>query len=227
MHFSDKRIALAVVVGIVVGLGAALLSLTGRMVGASDAVELGQSEADSCLTETLLFTRSLYLPLVGKNWQSLTETLKTKYVFVETHTVVDYDEKCGLAAVNSLPIFSFNPYDGILTVYSTSPFHKLEPDDMGYLGQWVAGGGYYANNLQKFHAVPFSADGLTLNTVQDDGTVSLEYLTTTITLAPQMEWLTRTVSQRPGTPTCIFTRTERITNYAFQERSKIVYVHGN
>lgn len=175
------------------------------------------------LSETLLFTHSIYLPLVAKSTLPLTDTLKSKYVFVERQWIVQYDENCRLGVITSLPTYSFHPDTGILTIYPPNPILKLQPEDMGYIGGHSAGGGYYANYIQKFQRVPFSSNGLTLTTVNDDGTVSLEYMTMTLTLAPGTEWLRRTVSE---TATCVFTRTEHIINYNFQERDKIVYYNG-
>ncbi|MBN2391691.1 MAG: hypothetical protein JXR84_13280 [Anaerolineae bacterium] len=201
----------------------------GGPVGATDNVEarwendVQRLGATSQLSETLLFTNSVYLPFVAKPSVSLTETLKSKYVFVERRAFVEYNGSCTSGVVTSLPVYTFYSDTGILVIYPSDPALKLRLDDMGYVGWWIGGGGYYGNYIRRFQQLPFSTNGLTLTTVLGDGTILLEYMKMTLTLTPGTEWLRRTVSE---TTTCVFTNTERIINHNFQERDKIVYYNG-
>jgi hypothetical protein len=229
MHLADRKIAVIAVSCIILVFFAVFWGFVGGPVGATDNVEVRwekdvqQPGATSQLSETLLFTNSVYLPFVAKPSVSLTETLKTKYVFVERHTFVEDSGDCTSGDMTSLPTYFFDPDTGILTIYPSSLAFKLQPEDMGYVGLRFGGGGYSGNYITKFQHLPFSCSGMTLTTVLDDGTVFLEYMTLTLTLTPGTEWLRRTVSE---TTTCVFTNTERIINYNFQERDRIVYYNG-
>ncbi len=229
MHLADRTIAVVAVLSIFVMFFAVFWGFAGGPVGATASVsarwenELQRLGATSQLSETLLFTHSVYLPFVAKTLLSLTETLKSKYVFVERQAYREDSGSCALGGMTSLPTYSFYPDTGILVIYPSSLTFKLQPGDMGYIGWQFGGGGYYGNYIRKFQQLPFPTNGLTLTAVLDDGTVFLEYMTLTLTLTPGTEWLRRTVSE---TTTCVFTDTERIINYNFQERDQIVYYRG-
>ncbi|HOU11840.1 MAG TPA: hypothetical protein PKZ84_01880 [Anaerolineae bacterium] len=229
MHFADRTIAVIAVFFILVMFFAVFWGFAGVPVGATVSVaarwenDVQRLGATSQLSETLLFTHSVYLPFVARTLLPLTETLKSKYVFVERHWYREDSGNCTLGGMTSLPTYFFDPDTGILTIYPSSLTFKLQPEDMGYVGWRFGGGGYYGNYIRRFQQLPFPTDSLTLTAVLDDGTVFLEYMTMTLTLAPGAEWLRRTVSE---TTTCVFTDTERIINYNFQERDKIVYYNG-
>lgn len=229
MNLANRSIAFVTVFTLVIALCVLFWGCTSRTVDAADRIELcrgadvQQLDVTSTISETLLFTHSAYLPLVGKSLQPLIGTLKSKYVFVERQTFVEYSGNCTSRVVTSLPVYTFYPDTGILMIYPPDPALKLQLDDMGYVGWWIGGGGYYVNYIRRFQRLPFSTNGLTLTTMLEDGTVFLEYMTMTLTLMPGTEWLRRTVSE---TTMCVFTNTERIINYNFQERDNIVYYNG-
>ena len=181
-----------------------------------------RSSASTHLSSTSPLTYYVYLPSVSRGIPPITETLKSKYLFVERWAIVESNEYCDSSAA-SLPVYSFDSYNGILIIYRTSPELKLQASDMGYIGYGAAGGGYYTQNLSKFHAIPFSAGGLTLTSIYADGTVSLEYASESITLESGSKWISSTVSQPSGSGACVITTTQRIINYAFQNRDKITY----
>jgi len=112
------------------------------------------------LSETFPLTYHVFLPIVGRDPLPITETLKSKYLFVEHWATVERSEQCSYEGLASLPTYSFSPLDGKLTIYVSSPELKLQTDDVGYIGCGVGGGGYYANYLYKFRNVPFSACSL-------------------------------------------------------------------
>ena len=226
-----KTIAMIVAAGIALVFLSVFFSVSSGVIGAHDGIEQEcldtyPVQAVSPSSETLILTHSVYLPLVGKTSPPLTETLKSKYVLVEHNTSVKYSEDCSLVALVSLPVYYYDSGSGILTIYPSGSELKLQTDDMGYVGRWIGGGGYYANYLNRFQTVPYEGNSLTLNAVSDDGTVSIDYMTTTITLPSNTDWVSQTVSYESDQPECVMTYTNHIINYAFQERDKIVYYNG-
>lgn len=219
----NRKIALLSALGIAVVLLLAVLGFSDSAVAVSRKSRSDPlSPVSTQLSSTSPITYYAYLPSIGRNIPPLTQTLKSKYLFVERWGIVESNEHCDSNAL-SLPIYSFDPYNGILIIYPANPELKLQASDIGYIGHGIGAGGYYANNLGRFHDIPFSAGGLTLTTVCDDGTVSLEYASESITLESGGKWISSTVSQPSGNGACVITTTQRITNYAFQNRDKIIY----
>jgi hypothetical protein len=223
----NREIALLSALGIAVVLLLAVLGFSDSVVAASREGRARnnadyRSSASTQSFPTSPLTYYIYLPSVSRDIPPITQTLKSKYLFVERWVIVESNEYCDSNAT-SLPVYSFDPYNGILIIYPANPELKLQASDVGYIGWGTAGGGYYANNLARFDDIPFSAGGLTLTSIYANGTVSLEYASESITLESGSKWISSTVSQPSGSGACMITITQRITNYAFQNRDKITY----
>jgi len=181
-------------------------------------------------TSTLILSFTTYLPMVSRAPVPLTQTLQSHYLWVENWLQVEEGENCQSPCID-FSIYYFDPASGVLRVYRAFPAFILEADDIGFIGQGVGvssidGCGGASNRLYKFQEMPFALDTMTLHTVSLTGTVKIEYEGELVSLQPNEAWLvSQTVSETTtsdGLP-CVFTTTHRITNYAFQERDKIVY----
>lgn len=164
------------------------------------------------MSETLVMTRHVYLPLISRQTATL-----TKYLFVESWMDFYQSASCPRNIVE-FPGYYFDPQEGRLIVYGGEP--KLSEKDLGYWGDGLSGVGMFSY-LTTFETLPVT-HGVTLQSVAPDGTIVLTGTEGTIVLAPNGEWITQTVSIE-GNEDCVVTRTRRITNYAFQDRSKITY----
>jgi len=170
-------------------------------------------------------THQVHLPVIDKTSPPITETLKTKYLFVEYWVHMEASQDCPWpAAMTSIPVYSFHSNSGVLIVFPPSLDLVLQADDMGYMGVGTSAGYWTGNSLRRFQETPVSrGEEMTLHTIDNAGFISLEYLSETITLAPRASWISSTISQTSEITTCFVTTTEHITNYAFQYRNKIEY----
>ena len=171
-------------------------------------------------------THQIHLPVINKASPPISETLKTKYFFAEHWVHKEYSQACPWSALTSIPVYSFDSENGVLTIYPPNPDFILQVDDIGYIGAGASGGYWFANYLYRFQETPFSVGKMTLRALDGAGFASLEYLGTVITLAPGASWISSTVSQTSTVTTCFVTTTDRITNYAFQRRDRIEYYNA-
>jgi hypothetical protein len=170
-------------------------------------------------------THQIHLPVIY-NTPPITEILKTKYLFVEHWVHKEYSQDCPWPALTSIPVYSFDPENGVLTIYPPNPDFILQADDIGYIGAGASGSHWFANYLYRFQETPFLVGEMTLHALDNAGFASLEYLGAVITLAPGASWISSTVSQTSTISTCFVTNTDRITNYAFQRRDRIEYYNA-
>lgn len=223
----DKKVSLLGVLGLAAALLLTVLRIGLGTARANSEPRIQQDETSQrsvladWLSDVQTDTHQVFLPFIRRDPPPITETLETKYLLVEHWGFVESSAGCA-SAVNSLPVYSFDPGNGVLTIYPPNPAFVLQPGDIGYIGSGASSEFHYANYLSKFQEIPHSAGGITLTTLADDGTVCLVYAGEAITLGPEATWITTTVAQ-PEIDTCIVTTTHRITNYAFQDRDKIVY----
>jgi hypothetical protein len=169
------------------------------------------------------FTHQVYVPLIVRTFLPLTETLKTRYLFVEHWRHIESSEDCPWPTLTSIPVYSFHRDSEVLIVYPPDPELRLQADDIGYIGEGASSGYLFANFLYRVQQTPFSVGEMTLNDVDDAGSISLEYAGRAIALAPTESWIFTTISQTTDITTCVVTTTDRISNYAFQRRDKIEY----
>lgn len=181
-------------------------------------------------TSTLILSFTTYLPMVSKAPGPLTQTLQTHYLLVENWFQIKEGENCQSSCID-FPMYYFDPVSGVLRVYRAFPAFILGTEDIGFIGRGVGvstidGCGGASSRLYKFQEMPFTLDTMTLHTVSLTGTVEVDYEGELVSLQPNEVWIvSQTVSETTtsdGLP-CVFTTTHRITNYAFQERDKIIY----
>ena len=211
------------------GVGLAMVCL-GLVCPSSIDAEMppeGQSHLPfaSAISGTLTLTQRVYLPFTVFSPLPLTETLKTRYLFVEYWTHEASEGDCGPSLCIDFPSYAFCPETGELGVYWGNP--ELGAEDIGYVGRGRSLGGTNcgeASQLTAFEALPVVVDEVTLSAVEDSGTVSLTRQGEAIRLRPHTYWISRTVAVRATVwGSCTVTTTRYIANYAFQDRGKIVY----
>jgi len=102
----------------------------------------------------------------------------------------------------------------------------LDDDDIGYIGSDLSlhGAGCGASSgLSTVQSLPFSPDGTTtLHHVDETGATILEREGETIALDAGEAWVSDEETTIPYAG-CVVTTTHHITNYAFQDRDKIIY----
>ncbi|MCB0211178.1 MAG: hypothetical protein KDJ52_17700 [Anaerolineae bacterium] len=169
-------------------------------------------------------THSIYLPIVQKFSPSLDETLKQKYLFVEHWITEDAGQACpGL--VVEFPSYAFNPQNGELFI-AVNP--QLISTDMGYFGYGVtmtgAGNGINSS-LSPISTLPQSMHDTKLHSVSAAGQLILTHHGQEISLFPEEVWISSPdiENKASGIPNCVITRTHRIINHGFQERSLITH----
>jgi hypothetical protein len=128
------------------------------------------------------------------------------------------------------PTYRFDPSTGTLHLwprYGQNP--ALEPMDVGYFGTGgtVSGrGGGESSRLRRMERLPFETEDTRILSVDSYGVVEASDLLTgeSLVLLPGEERLWQAVSSGDDlTPGCVITTTERLTNYGYQDRAKIVY----
>lgn len=183
-------------------------------------------------TETL--TPAIYLPFVSRNFPPVIRVPEGKYLFVEYWTRDVLGEGCHPLCVD-FPTYSFDPQSGVLYLWLGNPV--LGDDDIGYIGSGLSlhGEGCGASSrLSTVQSLPFSLDGttmpslvnphedITLHHVDETGAVTLEREGEVIILDAGEAWVSDE-EIRTWYEGCIVTTTHYITNYAFQDRDRIIY----
>jgi hypothetical protein len=114
----------------------------------------------------------------------------------------------------------FDVNDSLLAVYG----------DGGSLGGAMGGGA--ATMLSGVYALPYSENGLTISSVTDNGTMTIEYNNETILLLPGENW-TRITSEirmvdnyRGNMSRINVTTTDRIVNYGLLNKNDVINTKG-
>ncbi len=211
-----------------IGLAVVCLWLVGPSgTDAQEALDQGRFFVPSVvsITGTLNFTQHVYLPVTYVTPPPLTETLKTRYLFVEYWMDQESGGDCGPSLCIDFPGYAFFPDTGTMWVYWENP--ELNAGDVGYVGNGRSLSGTncgMASQLTTLEALPLVVDDVTLSTVERSGAVSLVYQDQVLRLRPHTRWISRTVAVRATVwGSCTVTTTRYIANYAFQDRNKIVY----
>jgi hypothetical protein len=144
-----------------------------------------------------------------------------RYLLIEQWTNDERGPRCRGLQVD-FPMYFFDPASGVLETYAQPP---LEPADIGYFGQGnsITGmGGGAASGLSRIEELPFAGRDVELRAVDEAGHTTLVRNRETIMLEPggekRWQW-----TSRPEEPGCVVTTTLRVTNFGYQDRSKIVY----
>ncbi len=181
------------------------------------------------LTSTFTPSHWIYLPFVGANSPLPIRAPEGQYLLVEywTHRVMG--ASC-MALCVDFPTYNFDPQSGVLfyAPVHLDPAMVLGDDDVGYMGSGESIGGLgcgAGSDLTKIASYPSSQDGITLRYADELGTVTLERQGQTTVLEPGETWAGEEQVQVWDwmDPACVVTSTQRLTNYAFQDRDKIVY----
>jgi hypothetical protein len=227
-----KRLILAglVVPGAIVVL---ILCYSGRATADADvAREHSRRFSSQAVVLTPTFTAShwIYLPFTSSVFPRPVRAPEGEYLLVEfwTHSVLG--ASCERLCID-FPIYSFDPQSGELIFYapySQDPELALGDDEAGYLGSGESRGGVGCganSSVTKISSCPLSQDGVTLLQVDEAGTVNLERQGQVIVLAPGETWISEDQVETWDwmNPACVVTSTQRLTNYGFQDRDKIVY----
>lgn len=126
-------------------------------------------------------------------------------------------------------MYSFEPNSGVLAVVGAKP--HLKPGDLGYWDSGASLTGTSAgesSELSTIDALPFTArdaagDYMELRRGSATGEVSVDHNGDELTLLPGQEWRRQSVRTWGRAPGCVITTTYRVTNFGYQDRSKIVY----
>jgi hypothetical protein len=237
-------VASAVIIIAIIGL---FLSNDGKARVGSDAMVHSPAEYPSTVraTETLTPTSQVYLPFVYRNFPPVQVYLpfvyrnfppviqvpEGEYLLVEywTHSVLGTN--CEGLCID-FPIYYFDSQSGVLTIDPPDPTLVLADDEIGYVGsgESLSGVGCGAcSGLTKIRQCPLTVYGagadVTLHYADETGAITLEREGELIALEPGEAWVSDEeieVWDWNGEG-CIVTSTHYITNYAFQDRDKIVY----
>ncbi len=180
------------------------------------------------MTGTLTLSHKIYLPFESKNFPSLIQVPQGKYLLVEYWTRHILGVHCPGICID-FPTYYFDIQSGELVIQPIgSPNPALGDDDIGYVGSGISVGGTGCGAysvLTTVQACPFSRNGITLYDVDEAGTASLGRAGQMIVLKAGETWLEEEVEVwESDHPECVVTSTHRITNYAFQDRDKIIYL---
>jgi uncharacterized repeat protein (TIGR01451 family) len=191
-----------------------------------------QEGATGAYTETSSVVSTgycLYLPLVSKNFPPSIQVPEGQYQFVEywTHRVLG--PGCSPLCID-FPTYNFYPPSGELVIYYafyTSPTLALDDDDIGYFGSGTSLSGVgcgASSDLAIVGSYPFSQDGITLRYVDPIGALTLVREGELIVLGVDEAWTREEVEVWDALGAdCVVTKTQRITNYAFEDRDKIIF----
>jgi hypothetical protein len=183
------------------------------------------------VTGTLSLSHRVYLPFANKNFPIPIQIPEGKYLLVEywTHRVLGAN--CPGLCID-FPTYYFDPQSGELALYTIGtpdPALMLGDDDVGYAGSGVSHGGTgcgASSDLTRVAYCPFAQGSTTLRYVDESGTVTLERKGQVIVLGAGETWVSEEEIEEwweGSIPPCVVTSTHRITNYAFQDRDKIVF----
>jgi len=124
------------------------------------------------------------------------------------------------------PTYRFDPVTGELHLWPRLGWNPaLEASDVGYFasGARVSGrGGGEASGLSRTVELPFDARDIRVASVDRDGAIVATHEDVYLDLVAGATHRWRSVS-RGDDPSCVITTTGRLTNYGYQDRSKIVY----
>jgi len=181
-------------------------------------------------TEPLTLTYWIYLPFACRNFPPVIQVPEDKYLLVEywAHSVLGVN--CEGLCID-FPTYHFDPQSDELIIYTTLPPEPalvLDNDDIGYIGSGTSLGGVGCganSDLTKIQRCPLSKDGITLRYVDETGTITLERKSEVIVLGADEVWVSDEeieIWDWLGAE-CAVTSTCYITNYAFQDRDKIIF----
>ncbi len=223
-------VASAVILVAIIGL---FLSSYGQARAGSDAMVHPPAQYPFTVraTETLTPTFQVYLPFVYSNFPPVIQVPEGEYLFVEywTHSVLGTN--CEGLCID-FPTYYFDPQSGVLTIDLPDPTLVLAEDEIGYVGSGKSlggvGGGAFSD-LTKIRQCPLTVYGagadVTLRYADETGAITLEREGEVIALEPGEAWVSDEeieVWDWNGEG-CVVTSTHYITNYAFQDRDKIIY----
>jgi len=228
-----KRLILVASVVIPIALIGLLLSNDGGVAPGIGEVRDASSQISSSTvtaTEPLTLTEQTYLPFACRDFPPVIHVPEGEYLLVEywTHSVLGVN--CVGECID-FPTYYFDSQSGKLTIYTTLPPEPalvLDDDDIGYIGSGESRGGVgsgAASHLTKIQSCPLSMDGITLRYVDETGTITLERKSEVIVLEADEDWVSdeeTEVWDWLGAE-CVVTSTHYITDYAFQDRDKIIY----
>ena len=223
-----RRLVLVANVVIPIAIISLFLGNDGRVtagIGAARDTYPQISPSTVSATETLTLTAQIYLPLACKNFPLVIQVPEGKYLFVEYWTNSVLGANCPVMCID-FPTYHFDPQSGELTIYTTNP--PLLDDDIGYIGsgESLEGVGMGTNShLTRIQWCPWLEDDITLRSVDETGTITLERESEVIVLEANGAWVSdEEIEVWDGMdPECVVTSTHYITNYAFQDRDKIIY----
>ncbi|MCB0163712.1 MAG: hypothetical protein KDI79_05770 [Anaerolineae bacterium] len=174
-------------------------------------------------TIEIMATQNIYLPLVQKISPPLNETLKEKYLLVEHWTTEEWSSGCpGL--IIDFPTYYFDTQTGDLFITVNPVLMSTNMGYMGYGTSLTGASGGINSNLARFEAAPYTVSDTTLHAVTASGQITMTHKNEAIVLLPGTNWVSPPIidSGAMGIPECVITATHRLTNYGFQERSRIV-----
>lgn len=161
---------------------------------------------------------TLWLPFAQEDSASLAD----RYLFVERWLTSDFGPGCEPIHIDRFG-YRFVPASGYLRVWSADTL-RLEESDFGYYGagtQMSGMGAGEGSGLSRMVNLPFKGDDLVIVSADEWGAIAVDFEGETIDLAPGSE--RRWQSVESDYPPCVVTTTHRISNFGYQDRSKIDY----
>jgi hypothetical protein len=170
-----------------------------------------------------------------------------KYLFIQYWNSVAGTGKLPALAID-FPDYRFDPTTGTLSSFNPNQAITLASTALGFIGRGTSRSGDAGtgavSSLKTIDQLPYSIDvamftgsinlqavpnmeetkpvGLKVLSVADDGTISIELDNKTITLAPGQSWVqTVDADLNKGQYKGHLTMTSTLTNYGWQDRSKI------
>ena len=226
-----KRLILVASVVIPITLIGLLLSNDGGVTpGIGQVGDMSSQSSSSAVraAEPLTLTEQIYPPFARRDFPPVVHVPDGEYLLVEywTHSVLGVN--CAGLWID-FPTYHFNPQSGELTVYLPESALVLDEDDIGYIGSGESLGGVgcgATSHLTRTQSCPSSIDGITLHYVDETGTITIEHESEMIILEAGEDWVSDEETEVWAWlgPECVVTSTDRITNYAFQDRDQIIYI---